>query len=246
MVFRAVKKMLGAGVKLVVGTMIVGSALCALGSFVPKTINAIKDGINFDDYVCSLFSSTHDKDFTNAEDIEQMAGEVSDTSYAFAEENNLEFEKVSLSRVVDGDTIVVDIYGDNCGDKSHEYSVRLIGVNTPESVASEEYLEYKGTTNSEEGKAASDFLKEYLSDVQYVYLEKDVSEIDRYDRLLRYVWTEIPSDKYNMDEVEKYMVNAMLVDKGYAEVATYQPDTKYSEYFEAIEAGTTDDFEIDR
>ena len=145
-----------------------------------------------------------------------------------------ELVKASLVRVVDGDTIIVDIYGDKCGDKDHEYSVRMIGINTPESVASEEYLEYKGTTNSEEGKAASAFLKGYLANTDYVYLQKDVSETDKYDRLLRYVWLDIPEEMYDLENIETYMLNAILVKEGYAEVATYAPDITFTPYFEEI------------
>ncbi len=51
---------------------------------------------------------------------------------------------------------------------------------------------------------------------QIVYLEKDVSETDRYDRLLRYVY--LPNG---------LMVNAALVWQGYANAARYPPDVKY-------------------
>ena len=50
-------------------------------------------------------------------------------------------------------------------------------------------------------------------------LEKDVSETDRYGRLLRYVW------------VGDLMVNAELVRLGYALVSTYPPDVKYQDLF---------------
>jgi micrococcal nuclease len=63
-----------------------------------------------------------------------------------------------------------------------------------------------------------------------VRLEKDISETDKYGRLLRYVY------------VGDLFVNAELVKLGYAQVATYPPDVKYQEYFltlqrEAEEAG---------
>ena len=53
-----------------------------------------------------------------------------------------------------------------------------------------------------------------------VYLEKDVSEIDRYGRLLRYVWLE-----------DGAMVNATLVAEGYPQVSSYPPDVKFADYF---------------
>ena len=63
-----------------------------------------------------------------------------------------------------------------------------------------------------------------------VRLEKDVSETDKYGRLLRYVW------------VGNLMVNAELVRLGCAQVSTYPPDVKYADLFlqlqrEAREAG---------
>lgn len=185
-------------------------------------------------------------DYSTEESTESTVNAVYDVAEEFADENGVVFARASLTRVVDGDTIVVDIYGDACGDKAHEYSVRLIGVNTPESVASEEYLERKGTTNSEEGKAASDYTKAILDGVENLYMQTDVSDTDRYGRLLRYVWLDVPSDAYDIDEVTNKMLNGILVRDGYAECAVYKPDTMYADYFAAIERGTTDDFEVDR
>ena len=53
-----------------------------------------------------------------------------------------------------------------------------------------------------------------------MYLEKDVSETDRYGRLLRYVWLS-----------DGTMVNATLVAEGYAQVFTYPPDVRYVDRF---------------
>jgi len=52
-----------------------------------------------------------------------------------------------------------------------------------------------------------------------VRLEKDVSETDKYGRLLRYVW------------IDDIFVNDYLVRQGYAYTYTYPPDVKYSEQF---------------
>ena len=65
---------------------------------------------------------------------------------------------------------------------------------------------------------------------QTVVLVRDVSETDRYGRLLRYVY------------VGDVFVNAELVRRGYAQVATYPPDVEFADYFvqlqrEAREAG---------
>lgn len=57
-----------------------------------------------------------------------------------------------------------------------------------------------------------------------MYLERDVSEVDRFDRLLRYVWLE-----------DGTMVNEELVAEGYAQISTFPPDVKYVERFLAAQ-----------
>lgn len=152
------------------------------------------------------------------------------------ENHGYNLEACTLIRVVDGDTIVVDYNGE-------ETKVRLIGINTPESVASKEYLEYKGTTNSEEGKAASDWVKDLLADKETVYLQKDTSETDKYGRLLRYVWLEIPSDIKDVEEIRTKMLNGILLDAGFAETTIYVPDEEYAEEFYEIEFDDEEDIE---
>ena len=56
-----------------------------------------------------------------------------------------------------------------------------------------------------------------------IALEKDVSETDKYQRLLRYV--------YIVDEDREVFVNKELVLEGYARVFTYPPDVKYQKDF---------------
>lgn len=123
--------------------------------------------------------------------------------------SKLNLKKVTVSRVVDGDTV----------ELSDGSKVRLIGVNTPES-----------TTRTEPyGKEASNYTKKQLTG-KTVYLEKDVSETDNYGRLLRYIWLSIP-EKINDSEIRSKMYNAELLLNGYAQVSTYPPDVKYQEYF---------------
>ncbi len=165
-------------------------------------------------------------DFTDADQLDQMTTEVVEWAkdYAETEESISEFQKATLMRVVDGDTIVVEIDGE-------EYKVRLIGINTPESVASEEYLEKTGKENSQAGKDASAFTKEILKNTTTVYLEKDISETDKYGRLLRYVWLEIPTNTDDLEEISTKMLNAILVKEGVANIATYEPDTAHEDDF---------------
>ncbi|MDA0263713.1 MAG: thermonuclease family protein [Chloroflexi bacterium] len=113
--------------------------------------------------------------------------------------------EVQVVNVVDGDTIDVLIDG-------IPHRVRYIGIDTPETVHPARGVEPYG-------KEASARNRELVEGVT-VYLEKDVSETDRYDRLLRYVWLE-----------DGTMVNEMLVAEGYAQVSTFPPDVKYAERF---------------
>jgi len=120
-----------------------------------------------------------------------------------------------VTRVIDGDTIDVDLNGTI-------YRVRYIGIDTPE--LGDSRLEVR-----ELAQAATDANKR-LVEGAVVRLEKDVSETDKYGRLLRYVY------------VGSLFVNAELVKLGYAQVATYPPDVKYEALFlslqkEAREAG---------
>ena len=85
----------------------------------------------------------------------------------------------TVTRVIDGDTIEVDIGGT-------PYRVRYIGIDTPE----------RGQYGYEKATQAN----AQLVSGKVVELEKDISETDKYGRLLRYVW------------VEEGMVNAILVD----------------------------------
>ena len=137
--------------------------------------------------------------------------------------NNRDFEQARIVRVVDGDTLVINTNGVN-------ERVRLIGIDAPESVHEDE------SRNTEEGVEASNFVQSIVQSGQRVYLQKDVSNRDQYDRLLRYVWLEVPNDPWNIDEVRTKMLNAILVDNGHAKPKRYKPDTAYNDIFDAIAA----------
>ncbi len=123
-----------------------------------------------------------------------------------------ELEKCQVKRVVDGDTFT--IVSDN-----KEIKVRLIGIDTPESVASQEYLDKTGKENTQEGIDASTFTKELISD-KTVYLEFDAGREDKYGRLLAYVYLE-----------DGRMLQDILLENGYAELMTIQPNVKYADRF---------------
>ena len=112
--------------------------------------------------------------------------------------------KAYVTNVVDGDTIKVNISGE-------EFSVRLIGINTPEIAHVSEVAEYFGNE-------AAQKTKDLVSD-KHVWLYKDVSETDQYGRLLRYVM------------VDDIFLNETLVSEGYAYAVTYPPDVACAQDF---------------
>jgi micrococcal nuclease len=129
--------------------------------------------------------------------------------------NETPFVEALVTRVIDGDTIEVSMSG-------KKYTVRYIGIDTPETVDPR-------TTIQPFGPEASAANKE-LVDGRVVKLEKDISETDKYGRLLRYVY------------VGELFINAELLRLGYAQVTTYPPDVKYVDLFlqlqrEARDAG---------
>lgn len=124
----------------------------------------------------------------------------------------------TIVRVVDGDTIVANVAG-------QEQKIRLILVDTPESVHPDE------SKNTEYGEIASAFTASLLKAGQTIYLQKDVSETDRYNRLLRYVWLSQPTDVESESEIRAKMYNAKLLLEGYAQIATFPPDIKYVDIF---------------
>src|SRR5918994_3963027 len=96
------------------------------------------------------------------------------------------YESATIERVVDGDTLVVRITGRTDGPGAGEavvgrsYRVRLIGIDTPESVDPRRPVECFGR---EAGSALSALVGD-----RTVRLVKDMEETDRYDRLLRYAY----------------------------------------------------------
>ena len=132
----------------------------------------------------------------------KVVGDISESSYL--EETKKEAEPITnddikkeineqslfmVTRIIDGDTIEI-----NTGQRA-----RLICINTPE-IDEDGYQE------------AKDFLEDLILNKE-IKLVKDVSETDRYGRLLRYAY------------VNDIFVNYELVENGYAEVYRYSPDT---------------------
>lgn len=110
--------------------------------------------------------------------------------------------QVRVVRVIDGDTIEI----------AGGARVRYIGIDTPEVYPDMEFY----------GKEASEKNRE-LVDGKMVTLERDVTNKDRYGRLLRYV------------HVDGLFVNAELVRLGYARSFHYPPDTRHQELLSQLE-----------
>ena len=119
-----------------------------------------------------------------------------------------------MTRVVDGDTIEVEVTrrveGSGAGEAvaGETYALRMLGIDTPESVSPREPVECFGR----EASAATAALLEG----QAVRLVKDVEERDGFDRLLRYVY------------LGAELANARLVANGYAHAYTYPPNVRHS------------------
>jgi len=107
-------------------------------------------------------------------------------------------EQAIVTQVIDGDTIDVSIDGEI-------FRVRYIGINAPE-------------WDDECGREATQANADLVAGRE-VILVRDVSETDRYGRLLRYVY------------VDEMMVNAQLVADGWAQAVMYPPDVTYADGF---------------
>ena len=118
----------------------------------------------------------------------------------------------TVERVVDGDTISVMI-----GDRLE--MVRLIGIDTPESVAPTRPVQCFG-------KEASLHLEAMLPSGTEITLVRDVEARDVYDRLLGYV----------VRSRDGLFVNLELVAAGYAAVLNYPPNDYYADVLARAEA----------
>jgi len=131
----------------------------------------------------------------------QKAAEITREATSSGQKHEVASETAKVARVIDGDTIEL-------ADKQR---VRYIGMDTPETVDPRKPVECFGKEASAENKR--------LVEGKTVRLEKDVSETDRYGRLLRYVY------------VDELFVNDSLVRQGFAHVSTFPPDVKYTDLF---------------
>lgn len=213
---------------IMVAVSMIGNSLSSCGVSLSGTKTAIENAVN-DSGLQQVYESVNgtlkDLDYSSEADRQAAKNAVQSAKDATVRCSDVDLEEVTLVRVVDGDTLVVRF------DTGEDEKVRLIGINTPESVAPNSYR----TKNTKEGEEVSKYVKTMLEDVDTVYLQSDTSDRDKYDRLLRYVWLDIPDDVYDKSEIKEKMLNAILVEDGIAEVATYEPDTTYADLFEELE-----------
>lgn len=106
-----------------------------------------------------------------------------------------------VTRVIDGDTIELEN-----GER-----VRYVGIDTPETVDPRKPVQCFGVEASKKNKE--------LVEGKSVRLERDITDRDKYNRLLRYVW------------VGDTFINLALIEEGYAQSYSYPPDIKYQGQF---------------
>lgn len=117
----------------------------------------------------------------------------------------------NVIKVIDGDTLSIDLGGENT-------TLRLIGIDTPETVDPRRVVECFG-------KEASEKAKELLSGKR-VRIEQDLTqgELDKYGRLLAYVYLE-----------DGTFFNEHMIKEGYAYEYTYNTPYKYQQEFKEAE-----------
>ncbi len=113
---------------------------------------------------------------------------------------------ILVTKVIDGDTFEIE----------DGKRVRILGVDTPETKDPRKPVQCFG-------KEASNKNKELLEGKR-VILEKDITDKDKYNRLLRFVY--LP-----LEDGSLLFVNDYLIREGYAMVLTIPPDVKFAEQF---------------
>jgi len=109
---------------------------------------------------------------------------------------NTGLEKVVVKKIIDGDTIEIE----------NGQQIRYIGIDTPEY--GEYYFEQAKLEN------------EKMLSSKDVYIEKDILEKDKFDRILAYVWVD-----------KNILINNQLLEMGMAFPLFIPPNKKYQELF---------------
>ena len=128
-------------------------------------------------------------------------------------------QAVTVTRIVDGDTIKVFYLG-------NEESIRLIGIDTPESRVNKKTKRDANRSGQDietiiaMGKRATGYVEGLVKPGDLITIEFDVQERDRYKRLLGYVY--LSNGK---------MLNEEIIKAGYANVMTIPPNVKYKDKY---------------
>lgn len=127
--------------------------------------------------------------------------------------------KMTIIKVIDGDTLTVDYNG-------KRENIRLIGIDTPESFAGKKARRDSKRSNTDmaqilqSGRKAAEYTKTRVNPGDLVSVEFDVEKRDRYGRLLGYVFL-----------ADGRMLNEEIIKNGYASVLTIPPNVNYQKRF---------------
>ena len=165
-----------------------------------KTSNKIAES----DDVNQVKSKNQTAEVTKNQTIPSRISDINTISNDNLKTSETPKEMFLVTKVVDGDTVTLDKIG----------TIRLIGINTPETVDPRKSVECFG-------KEASDKAKELLSGKK-VYLEYDLTQgkTDKYNRTLAHVFRE-----------DGLHFNAEMIKTGYAYEYTYDKPYKYQNEF---------------
>jgi len=139
-----------------------------------------------------------------------QANEGQQTSATVPDQAELE-ANATMERVVDGDTIIIDLNGER-------ERVRLLGIDTPESVA-------ENRPDQCYGAESAAYLEALLPEGTAITVIRDVEARDQYDRLLAYI----------VRTSDQLFVNLDLLQQGYAGTLIYEPNSHYRDLFEDAE-----------
>ena len=126
--------------------------------------------------------------------------------------SNLPIDVATVLLVVDGDTVVLDLQGST-------ETVRLIGIDTPETVHPSKPVECFGPQ-------ASAYLQALLKPDTRVRIQRDIEARDRYNRLLVYIYL-----------LDGTFVNDELLRQGFARTLRIEPNTTFATQFASTETG---------
>jgi micrococcal nuclease len=131
-------------------------------------------------------------------------------------------------RVVDGDTIAI---------AGFDQTSRFIGMDTPESSRNSKAKRDAKRTKTDldvivvAGKQATAVLKAMIGK-KPVWIERDVTERDRYGRFLHYVYIEDANGDWQTGDRKLRQLNLELVRLGWADIATFPPNIRYVELYQ--------------